>query len=385
VKALKRVLETVSLAQLRRFLVARQGYTTRFRRARAADVEAEVRRLSCVQLDSVSTVERAHRLTLASRVGCYPRGTVSRLLGQGRLVEYWAHEACLLAADDWPLLRPRMGGHPWWGDLIAREPALAHSVLTAVRDRGPLGSRDFEGKGAGGMWNLKPAKRMLEALWSAGELVIAGRQGFQRLYDLPERVLPPELLEAESPPDDEWLRQLTLRAIGARGALTNYGVREHWRLPGGAALLEPHLDALVRAGTIRRLEVEDGLAPVYVRADAVLDGDRPSGGVLLSPFDNLLWDRPYVERVFGFRHLIEIYKPAPQREYGYYVLPFLYGDRLVGRADLKSLRSKGVLQVKAFHLEPGVRRSRALEGAVERALDRLSRAAGLERVEAARI
>jgi uncharacterized protein YcaQ len=132
---------------------------------------------------------------------------------------------------------------------------------------------------------------------------------------------------------------------------------------------------------LRKVDVDDGGAPVFVRAGTVLDVAPPSKGVLLSPFDNMLWDRAFLTRVFGFRHLIEVYKPAPQREYGYYVLPFLYGDRLVGRADLKSDRAEGVLRVRAFHLEPKVRRSGALGAALERALDRQARVLGLERVE----
>jgi uncharacterized protein YcaQ len=131
---------------------------------------------------------------------------------------------------------------------------------------------------------------------------------------------------------------------------------------------------------VRRVEVEDGGQPVVVPADAVFDGSPP-GGVLLSPFDNLLWDRPFVERVFGFRHVIEVYKREHERVYGYYVLPFLYGDRLVGRADVKADRAEGVLRVKAFHLEPGVRGSKTLETAFEKALERLARVAGTERVE----
>jgi len=371
----------VPLEELRRYVVARQGYATRFRRGRTDDVAEAVRRLSCVQLDSISTVERAHRLTLTSRLGGYPPGTVSRLLEEGRLVEYWAHEACLLPVEYWPLLKRRMGEHPWWGDLIRREPELADRVLGEIRERGPLGSRDFEGAGSGGMWNLKPAKRMLEALWSAGRLVIAGRRSFQRLYDLPERVLPRETLEAPAPAESEWLSELIRRAVEARGALTNFGIREHWRLKGGAGLLDPHLTALCREGAIRRVDVDDAGPPVYVPGGAELDGDVPRASVLLSPFDNLLWDRAFTERLFRFRHVIEVYKREHERVYGYYVLPFLWRDRLVGRADLKTDRREGVLRVKAFHLEPRVRRSGALEEAFERALSRLARSLGLERVE----
>jgi len=341
-----------------------------------------VRRLSCVQLDSITAVERSHRITLGSRVGAYPRETVSRLLGKGRIFEYWAHEACLLPVEDWPLFRPVMETHhPWRGDVVGQHPGLADEVRAAIRERGPLASRHFDGKGGGGMWNWKPAKTMLEALWHRGEIVIAGRvNGFQRLYDLAERVLPREVLEAPVPDEAERLRELVLRAVRARGALTEAGVIEHWRLRGGTARIRPHVDALVADGVLERVRVDDGGTPVLVRAGADSEPARPAAAVLLSPFDNLLWDRAFTRRVFGFDHVIEVYKPAPRRQFGYYVLPLLWRDRIVGRADLKSERNEGTLVVKAFHLERGVRRSAALDEALERALDRLRRVVGLERV-----
>lgn len=374
-------METVSLAQLRRFVVSHQGYATRFRRGRAADVVETVRRLSCVQLDSISTVARSHRLVLTSRVGAYPEGTVSQLLKQGRLFEHWAHEACLIPVEDWPLFRRRMSDtHPWWGRVLDRDPALVERVLETIRERGPLGSRHFEGRNAGSWWEWKPAKMILEALWTSGQLVIAGRQGFQRLYNLPERVIPKQYLDVPPPSEEEYLRGLVLRAVHARGALTEVGIAEHYRLPGRTKTTRPHVEALAREGALRFLKPEDGGSRVVVPAEAELDG-APSGGVLLSPFDNLLWDRPFAERLFGFRHVIEVYKRGHERVFGYYVLPFLHGDRLAGRADLKADRKAGVLRVRAFHLEPGVRRSGALETAFERALLRLAKVLGLERVE----
>jgi uncharacterized protein YcaQ len=372
---------TLSLTALRRHVVARQGFQLRFRRASADDVVSCVRRLSCVQLDSIAAVARSHVLVLASRAGAVDDGVVSELLARGRLFEYWAHEACLLPAEAWPLLRHRMRArrtHHWWGPVIDSDPALAARVLAEVRDRGPLASRDFEGRGGGGMWRLKPAKRMLDALWTAGELVISGRQGFQRVYDLPERVLPDEVLAAPEPSEDEALRALALRAVRARGALTARGVVEHWRFAGGVARLAPHLAALEAAGELRRLAVSDGGAPVYVPAGSDPDAAAAArdGAVLLSPFDNLLWDRDFTRRLFGFDHLIEVYKKEPERVYGYYVLPLLLGDRLVGRVDLKSRRDDGTLVVKAFHREAGARRA-SLEDALERALARLARTLGL--------
>ena len=375
-------LTTVSLAEIRRRVVEAQGYASRPRTGTPAEVLATVRRVGCIQLDSVSTVERSHRLALGARVGDYPEPTVSRLLRSGKLFEYWAHEACLLPVEDYPMHRWRMAmfaeSHPWRGNVFEREPELTEQVLHEIGERGPLGSRHFEGTGSGGMWNWKPAKVVLEALHSAGRLAIAERDGFQRLYDLPERVLPVEVVGCAPPSDDAYVRWATLRGVEARGALTEAAVVEMWRLKGGVARIRPHADALVAAGKLRRLDVEDGKAPVLVPAGAEVGGPVPPA-LLLSPFDNLVWDRSLLKRLFGFEHVIEIYKREHERVYGYYVLPLLRRDRLVGRADLKHDRAEGVLRVKAFHPEPGVRGK--LDDTLDAALVRLARVLGAERVQ----
>jgi uncharacterized protein len=374
---------TIPLPAVRRLAIGAQGFAARNRRGTKAEVDTVVRRLSCVQLDSISTVERSHRIVLASRIGAYPPESVSRLLSTGRLIEYWAHEACLLPAEDWRLFRPAMevGGRRWYGAIDRTHPHLREHVLDEIRARGPLGSRHFDGAARRGeMWGWKPAKQMLELLWNHGELVVAGRQGFQRLYDLPERVLPASVLDDPTPSEPERLRELVVRAVRARGVLTESGVVEHWRLKGGTARIRPVVDSLVADGLVSRLEVDDGGAPVLVAGATELDRPAPRTAVLLSPFDNLLWDRSFARRALGFDHLIEVYKPAPERRYGYYVLPLLRGERIVGRADLKSERSSGELVVRAFHREDGVRASGALDDAFDAALDRLRRAVGLETV-----
>jgi uncharacterized protein len=372
---------TVSVAALRRYVVAHQGYAARFRRANGDDVAAEITRLQAVQLDSIATVDRAHRLTLVSRVGAYEETDISRLLRAGRLFEYWAHEACLLSIEDYPLFKRRMltlRDHHWWGrQRTAEGRKVEKRVLARIAEEGALPVRAFEGK-SGPMWGWKPEKRALEHLFSAGELAIAGRQGFQRLYDLPERVIPKQYLEAPTPSEDEFRRAYTLRAVHGRGALTETGIAEHGRFDGGAKAVRPHVDALVAAGLVERLDVEDGGAPVVVPAGAELDG-APAAAVLLSPFDSLMWDRAFLRRAFGFEHLIEVYKREHERVYGYYVLPLLLGDRFVGRADLKTDRTRGVLQIKRFTPEPGVRRR--LDEPLERAANRLARALGLGAIE----
>jgi uncharacterized protein YcaQ len=372
---------TVSLAAIRRVTVSTQAYASRFRRAQPGDVEDAIGRLGAVQLDSISTVDRAHRLTLSSRIGAYDEAELRGLLASGRVFEYWGHEACLLPIELWPHFRRTMEGGAHWrfyeramlehGDLV--EP-----VLERIRSEGPLGSRDFEGAGDGtDMWNWKPAKMVLEALWDNGVLVVAGRESFQRRYDLAERVIPPAILAAPTPDEDETLRTLALMAVRARGALTEPAIREHWRLKGGRARLHHHVLALVDEGHLREVHADDGGPPFYLDAEAELDGD-PAPPVLLSPFDNLLWDRPLVERLFGFRHVIEVYKREHERQYGYYVLPLLAGDRIVGRADLKADRTDGALHVRRFHREPGARGN--VEAKLERAATRLARVLALEEV-----
>ena len=371
----------VRLTAIRRLSVSAQSYTPRFRRAQAGEVEAAIRRLGAVQLDSITAVDRAHRLTLSSRIGSYDEQGLQDLVASGRIFEYWAHEACLLPIELWPYSRRTMLGGAHWSyheRALREHGGLVEPVLARIREEGPLGSRDFEGAGDGTtMWNWKPAKAVLEALWDNGVLAVAGRQSFQRRYDLAERVIPSEFLDAPPPDEDDTLRTLALLAVRARGALTEPAIREHWRLKGGRARLHRHVLALVDEGLLREVEVDDGGAPFYVDAEAELDG-APAPPVFLCPFDNLLWDRPLLERLFGFRHVIEVYKREHERMYGYYVLPLLAGDRIVGRADLKADRAEGVLRVRRFHPEPGVRGN--VGAKLERAAARLARVLGLEEV-----
>jgi uncharacterized protein YcaQ len=230
------------------------------------------------------------------------------------------------------------------------------------------------------MWNWKPSKMVLDALWDQGVLAIAGRRGFQRSYDLAERVIPKQWLDAPVPTEAETLRMWAVLAVRAHGALTEAAIREHWRLKGGRARLQPHLDALVADGRLEALEPDDGGTPFYVLPGTELDGD-PAPPVLVSPFDNLLWDRRLLERLFGFKHVIEVYKREHERLYGYYVLPLLAGDRFLGRADLKADRAEGILRIRKFTPEPRTRGN--VEAKLEKAAARLARVLGLERLERA--
>jgi uncharacterized protein YcaQ len=374
---------TASVAAIRRLIIGRQGYASRFRRASENDVEATIRRLTAVQLDSISTVDRAHRLTISARTGAFDEAIVPRLLGAGQVFEYWAHEASLLPIELWPFFRRMMDGGGHWGthDRALREHAdLVEPVLDRIRAEGPLGSRDFDGAGKGGMWNWKPAKMVLDALWDNGVLVISGRRSFQRSYDLAERVIPKQWLDAPVPGESETLQRFALLAVEARGALTEPAIREHWRLTGGRARLQPELDGLVADGRLTEVEVDDGGPRFYTVPGTELDG-APAPPVLVCPFDNLVWDRPLLERLFDFKHVLEVYKREHERVYGYYVLPLLSGDKFLGRADLKADRAEGVLRIRRF--TPELRARGNVDEKLERAATRLARILGLEWVERA--
>jgi uncharacterized protein YcaQ len=228
------------------------------------------------------------------------------------------------------------------------------------------------------MWNWKPAKMVLDALWDRGVLVISGRRSFQRSYDLAERVIPKRWLEAPVPTEAEMLQTFSLLAVEARGVLTETAIREHWRFSGGRARLQPELDRLVADGRLDELVPADGGPNFYTLPGTELDG-AGAPPVLVCPFDNLVWNRPLLVRLFGFSHVLEIYKPEPDRVYGYYVLPLLAGDRFLGRADLKADRAEGILRIRKFTPEPKVRGN--VDAKLERAAARLARVLGLDRVE----
>ena len=341
-----------------------------------------MQRLGCVQLDSISTVDRSHRIALGARVGAYPEAAVAKLMRDGQIFEYWAHEACLVPIEDYPMHRWRMAhfaeSHPWHGNVLEREPELTEQVLREIGERGPLGSRHFEGTGSGGMWNWKPAKVVLEALHSAGRLAIAGRDGFQRLYDLPERLIPAKVLDAPAATRDEFVRWATLRGVGRAAPSPRPPSR---RCGACAAALHrrfrPHAEALVAEGKLLRLDVEDGKAPVLVPADVEPDGGYSSR---VAPF---AVRQPRLGPVVPRARL-----RLPPRHRGLQAraraglrllrAPLLRKDRLVGRADLKHDRAERTLLVKAFHPEPGVRGS--LDDCFDAALGRLARVLGAERV-----
>jgi len=355
-------IETLSVDQARRIALAAQG----FGRPRTADrsnwrgIGRAVDTMGLLQIDSVNVLIRSHYMPVFSRIGPYERASLDRRAWKRRdraLFEYWAHEASLLPLKLHPLFRWRMDRaartQQIYGGLAKfareREDYIA-GVLDEVRARGPVSARDLSepGERTGPWWGWHDGKVALEYLFWAGKVTTATRRGFERVYDLPERVIPSQILALPTPTESEAQRKLVRLAIRSMGIATAADLRDYFRLP--------------LAGARRAIAelVEDGaLVPAAVegwRQDAFLDPNaiwpaRGTGTALLSPFDPLVWARSRTERLFRFRYRIEIYTPAPKRQFGYYVLPFLYRGRLVARVDLKADRQARVLRVLAAHGE----------------------------------
>ncbi|MCH9669692.1 MAG: winged helix DNA-binding domain-containing protein [Actinomycetia bacterium] len=366
----------LSVAQARRVAVAAQGFHEA--KPAGAVTRAHLKRLAArlrvLQLDSVSVAVRAHYAPVFSRLGAYDRGVLDRAAWSHSarlprlLVEYWAHEAALMAVDDWPLLRWRMREyrHGRWGTEIVKENAkLAEDVLTAVAELGPSTAGQIEqyletkpGGPKGPWWDRSETKWVAEALWSAGVLTTATRIGFSRHYDLTERVLPDDVVRRRVDESDA-VRELTLRAATALGVGTEADLRDYFRL--GARQVKPAIADLLAGGALEQVEVQGWAAPAYLRTGQVVPR-RDRGIALLCPFDPLIFFRPRVERLFGFHYRLEIYTPAPKRRFGYYVWPFLLDGDLVGRVDLKADRADDVLRVVGAFTEDGRDRSRVAAG-----------------------
>ena len=338
------------------------------RRARATkdDVLAAIRRMGVLQIDTISVVARSPYLVLWSRLGDYDPGWLDALLAEGRLFEYWAHEACFIPIEDYGLYRHRMiapGSLGWKyaGTWLATHRDAVERVLAHIRANGPARSADFERTDgqAGGWWDWKPEKRALEVLYTTGQLMIARRQQFHRVYDLAERVLP-GWDDAALPPVDEVRRQFVLRAVRALGVAKAAWIPDYHRTKPP----HPHPDALVDAGLLLRARVEGWKEPVYVHPDHAALLARAAEGSLsatltsvLSPFDPVVWDRRRALELFGFDYRLECYTPAEKRRYGYFTLPLLRRGALVGRVDAKAHRKAGTFELKSLVLEPGVRAS----------------------------
>jgi uncharacterized protein YcaQ len=347
-------------------MLAAQGLHRRPQRAATkADILEAIRRMNVLQIDTIHVVARSPYLVLWSRLGDYQPAWLTDLLAEGALFEYWAHEACFLPIEDFGLYRYRMLGAEEMGWRYAREWAAQHhdaidQMLAYIREHGPVRSSDFERTDgqSSGWWEWKVEKRVLETLFAAGELMIARRHNFQRIYDLRERILP-GWDDAQIPPIEEVRRTLALKAVRALGITSARWVADYFRTSQRDTA--PLLPALAAEGALIEAHVEGWQQPGYIHPDnQALAADAAAGTLvpelttLLSPFDPLVWDRARALAVFGFDYRIECYTPAPKRRYGYFTLPILWRGQLIGRLDPKAHRKEGRLEIKALHLEPGV-------------------------------
>jgi uncharacterized protein YcaQ len=384
-------MDSLTLAQARRIALAAQGFTDPIPSGvpTLRHLRRVLGRIGLIQMDSVNVLQRAHYLPLYSRLGPYPMDLLERAAYRRppALFEYWAHEASLLPVELQPLMRWRMANaarHAWGGMLrIAREqPDLVAWVLAEVRAKGPVTAAEIEWdatpkRHVNWGWNWSEVKRALEWLFYAGQVTSAGRNGaWARLYDLPERVLPPEVLDSPTPEPAEARRELVRISARALGVAAEAELRDYFRLP--VLGFKEAIADLVEEGELIPVQVAGWKQRAYRYREAKLPR-WVRASALLSPFDPLIWERSRTERLFGFRYRIEIYVPAPQRVYGYYVLPFLLGDQLVARVDLKADRQAGVLRIPAAWVEPGADRDETAE-ALAAELRRLAGWLGLSEV-----
>jgi uncharacterized protein YcaQ len=360
------------------------------RRARAAAL-AVLERFGYLQLDTVSIAgARSHAIVLLARLGGMDPALGEQLLRPGEPVfEYWGHEASWLPMDLYPALEFRRRDfrkHPWWGDVLGTHRGVAQRLRERLRDEGPLRALDMEGRGSRGWWDMKAMRRVAAAMWSSGELAVRERVGFQRSWDLAERVIPEDVrgrpLDAAA-----GIERLVMKALDGHGFATTGLIAATWRLSSRRKEVEAALRRLVEGQSVVPCALVDDegrrtagvIRQEHLELAARLDRLRPRGdrGVLLSPFDPLLWDRARVRRLFGFDQVLEIFKPASRRVHGYFCLPVLAGERLVARLDLKADRRKGVLDVLSARFEGDDPRRPEDGEAVRSALSRYAAALAL--------
>ena len=378
--------QSLSLAQARRIALAAQGFvdpphSTPTMRTFARTLQ----RTGVLQVDSVSVLQRAHYMPLYSRMGPYDVSLLRRAAESRprRVVEYWAHVQAFMPVELWPVMQHRMElfhqqRGKWWG--VDADPELEANLMAEVRDRGRSTARDLDDglprtKEHWG-WNWSETRKVLDFLYMSGQLAIAGRNSqFEVLYDVPERVLPAAVLSMATPSVAEAHLELVRRAAVSHGVATAQCLGDYYRMR--QVEVKPAIAALVESGELIPVSVEGWKRPAYLHRDARVPR-RVTARALLSPFDPVVWERARAEALFDFHYRIEIYTPAAKRVHGYYVLPFLLGDRVVGRVDLKADRASGRLLVKGSYAEPGAPGETAEELAVE--LWRLADWLGLDTV-----
>lgn len=354
--------DSISPAAARRIALAAQGFARPHPDAVGTrQLNLAIQRLGLLQLDSVNVLERSHYLPMFARLGAYDKALLDKLTfaAKGPYREYWAHEAALIPLEEWPLFRFRMQDYrdyyasaadPW---LAAHADTLAW-LRAELAEKGPLPAskieRDANAPRRGSWWDWDEVKRGLERMFRVGDVVSAGRRGFERTYALPEQVMPAGLWEREVPRADA-VHALMERSARAHGIGTLSDLADYYRLKTADA--RPALERLVDEGVVRRVAVPGWRRPAFLHRDARIPR-RVETTALLSPFDPVVWERERALRMFGFHYRIEIYTPAPKRRFGYYTLPVLVDEALVGRIDLKNDRKRGVLRVQSAWREEGV-------------------------------
>lgn len=354
----------LSSAAARSLLLATQGLLTPpKRKATKADLLKTIRTMGVLQIDTIHVVARSPYLVLWSRLGLYEPSWLDELLSEGAIFEYWSHEACFLPIEDYPLYRSRMlapGSRAWRysHEWMEKNTPVVDRVLSRIRDGGTARSADFkreDGK-KGGWWEWKPEKRALEMLFTAGELMVARRHNFHRIYDLRVRIMP-SWDDARTPSIETVRRELVLRSIRALGITTERWVADYYRMRQGES--RPLVEALADSGELLRATVEGWNSPAYIHPDnlalakkAATGKLEPSLTTLLSPFDPLVWDRTRALEMFDFDYKLECYVPEEKRRYGYFTLPVLRRGEIVGRLEAKAHRGDGIFEVKRLHMEP---------------------------------
>ena len=374
-------MDQLTQLQARRIALAAQGFTDRPHATPSMRTfDRTLARTGVLQVDSVNVLQRAHYMPLYSRMGPYDVGLLRRAAERRprRVVEYWAHVQVLMPVDLWPLMQHRMEKYRAergkWG--FTADADLEPRVLAAVRDRGPVTARDLEEEFSTGPrtkdnwgWNWSESRKVLDYLYLVGDIAIAGRNNqFEIVYDVPERVLPASVLSAPTPTPQDAVTELVRRAARSHGVASGSCLADYYRLRLQPAPGQPSAKAaiqeLVESGELTPVTVQGWKRQAYLHRDARLPR-RVVARTLLSPFDPLVWERARAEAIFDFFYRIEIYVPPEKRLHGYYVLPFLLGDRLVGRVDLKADRAKRALLVPGAFAEDGAPGQTAEELAAE--------------------